>query len=224
MAIANNNSVTLRHGLEMPLIGIGTSHQGGFSHEAIMHAFKIGYRYIAQWYWEKMYINMFNLNVMEQACWHCSALWLRAIALESNSGVKAEPRGTLPHRQGPSWTSQTNSLNDVDVESLLIQGLAWELWQLPEVGDREFWAPGHQLPWFASAALARCKARWSRSLICYRVYSNWTGSFYRLKVPGGLWSCYLRETRCLLLEYQTFWKDTLTGSWSLLPSHHTLIK
>jgi len=46
MAIANNNSVTLRHGLEMPLIGIGTSHQGGFSHEAIMHAFKIGYRLV----------------------------------------------------------------------------------------------------------------------------------------------------------------------------------
>jgi len=40
------NSVTLRHGVEMPLVGIGTSHQGGFSHEAIVHAFGIGYRLV----------------------------------------------------------------------------------------------------------------------------------------------------------------------------------
>ena len=47
MALANKkNSVTLRHGVEMPLVGIGTSHQGGFSHEAIVHAFGIGYRFI----------------------------------------------------------------------------------------------------------------------------------------------------------------------------------
>ena len=46
MALAKNNSVTLRHGVEMPLVGIGTSHQGGFSHEAIVHALGIGYRFI----------------------------------------------------------------------------------------------------------------------------------------------------------------------------------
>ena len=45
MALANNYFVTLRHGVEMPLVGLGTSHQGGFSHEAIMHAFGIGYRF-----------------------------------------------------------------------------------------------------------------------------------------------------------------------------------
>ena len=45
MASANNYSVTLRHGVKMPLVGLGTSHQGGFSHEAIMHAFGIGYRF-----------------------------------------------------------------------------------------------------------------------------------------------------------------------------------
>ena len=46
MAVSKNNSVTLRHGVEMPLVGIGTSHQGGFSHEAIVHALGIGYRFI----------------------------------------------------------------------------------------------------------------------------------------------------------------------------------
>ena len=47
MALGNNKkSVILRHGVEMPLVGIGTSHQGGFSHEAIVHAFGIGYRFI----------------------------------------------------------------------------------------------------------------------------------------------------------------------------------
>jgi len=46
MASANNYSVTLRHGVKMPLVGLGTSHQGGFSHEAIMHAFGIGYRLV----------------------------------------------------------------------------------------------------------------------------------------------------------------------------------
>jgi len=46
MALATNHSVTLRNGVEMPLVGLGTSHQGGFSHEAIVHAFKIGYRLI----------------------------------------------------------------------------------------------------------------------------------------------------------------------------------
>ena len=48
MALANNYFVTLRHGVEMPLVGLGTSHQGGFSHEAIMHAFGIGYRFCVQ--------------------------------------------------------------------------------------------------------------------------------------------------------------------------------
>ena len=45
MALANKYSVMLRHGVDMPLVGIGTSHQGGFSHEAITHAFRIGYRF-----------------------------------------------------------------------------------------------------------------------------------------------------------------------------------
>ena len=44
MTLTNKDSVTLRHGVQMPLVGLGTSHQGGFSHEAIMHAFGIGYR------------------------------------------------------------------------------------------------------------------------------------------------------------------------------------
>jgi len=46
MALANKYSVMLRHGVDMPLVGIGTSHQGGFSHEAITHAFRIGYRLV----------------------------------------------------------------------------------------------------------------------------------------------------------------------------------
>ena len=43
--IANSSSVTLRNGVEMPLVGLGTSHQGGFSHEAILHALRLGYRF-----------------------------------------------------------------------------------------------------------------------------------------------------------------------------------
>ena len=46
MALATIHSVTLQNGLEMPLVGLGTSHQGGFSQEAIVHAFKIGYRLV----------------------------------------------------------------------------------------------------------------------------------------------------------------------------------
>ena len=45
MSVVKNNSVTLRHGVEMPLVGLGTSHQGGFSHEAVVHAFGSGYRF-----------------------------------------------------------------------------------------------------------------------------------------------------------------------------------
>ena len=48
MALATKHSVALRHGVEMPLVGLGTSHDGGFSHEAIVHAFKIGYRFIRE--------------------------------------------------------------------------------------------------------------------------------------------------------------------------------
>jgi len=44
--IANSSSVTLRNGVEMPLVGLGTSHQGGFSHEAILHALRLGYRLV----------------------------------------------------------------------------------------------------------------------------------------------------------------------------------
>jgi len=46
MDLATKHSVTLRNGVEMPLVGLGTSHDGGFSHEAIVHAFKIGYRLV----------------------------------------------------------------------------------------------------------------------------------------------------------------------------------
>ncbi|OTF70947.1 hypothetical protein BLA29_008931 [Euroglyphus maynei] len=39
--------VTLRNGVTMPLIGLGTSHNGGYSHSCVVYALKqCGYRLI----------------------------------------------------------------------------------------------------------------------------------------------------------------------------------
>ena len=36
--------MTLRNGVSMPLLGLGTSHQGGYSRAAVLHALGLGYR------------------------------------------------------------------------------------------------------------------------------------------------------------------------------------
>merc|ERR1711862_394959 len=40
-------NIVLRNGVEMPLLGLGTSHHGGYSHESVIHALKnAGYNHI----------------------------------------------------------------------------------------------------------------------------------------------------------------------------------